>query len=581
MTKKQGPAPHAWTNKEVATVLERIGTMMDLAGENPFKSRAYFNAARTLQTEERSVTDLVAAGELGSLKGFGVAITEKVTSLVTTGHIPYLDELREQVPESLLDLLELPKMGPKKVKAVWDELGITTVGELEYACEENRLVDLPGFGAKTQASILEGIEYFKRNVGLSLINEALPTARAALEFLLDLKTVKRGEIAGSIRRRKEVVGDADLLVSSASPDAVMKAFVKMAGVEGVIAHGETKSSVRMTSGLQIDLRVVTDAEFPFALHHFTGSKEHNVAMRARAKARDMKLNEYGLFKGEKEKLVPCATEDDIFEALGLAPIAPEMREDMGEIEAAERRALPHLIERGDIRGIFHNHSTWSDGRASLRDMALAAKKRGYEYFGISDHSRSAGYAHGLEIERIEAQHAEVDALNAELVGIKILKGIESDILPDGSLDYPDKVLRTFDFVIASVHSSMKQDRETMTERVLRAMDNPHVRILGHPTGRLLLAREAFAIDMEAVMRHAAETGVALEINANPHRLDVDWRFLKRGKELGVKFAISPDAHAIEGLDDTDWGVGIARKGWLEKGDVVNTERLSRVLDQWK
>lgn len=579
MARKSKRSEKQWTNAAVADVLEELGELLELQGENPFKVRAYHNAARTLRSEERDVGELVRSGALADLKGFGEAMTEKVTALVETGEIPALAKLHKAIPEGMLEILRIPGMGPKKAKAVWEDLGVTTVGELEYACKENRLLDLAGFGEKSQRKVLDGIAFLRRNQGLFLVSEALAAANAALARLRERKEVARAEIAGSLRRRKEIVHDADIVAASAKPAAVVGAFVKMPGVERVLAEGETKASVVLEGGLQVDLRVVSEEEYPFALYYFTGSKEHNVALRARAKRYGWKLNEYGLFTASGKRAARCKDEAALLKALELDFIPPELREDAGELLAAERGALPDLVEPGDIRGVLHNHSDYSDGAATLREMALAAKKLGHEYFGISDHSRSAAYAHGLDLERIRAQHKEIDALNEEFSGFRVLKGIECDILGDGRMDYPDSILATFDFVVASVHSQMKQDRETMTRRVIRAVENPHVSILGHPTGRLLLAREPFALDLDAVMKAAAKRGVAVEINANPHRLDADWRVLRRGREMGARFCVNPDAHAVSGLADTDYGVGVARKGWLEKGDVLNALPLKELLKE--
>lgn len=554
--------------KRVAEILEEIGTLLELKGENPFKSRAYYNAARTIQTLQEDIVELARSGRLAEIKGIGEALQQKITELITTGQLQYYAELKSSFPPGLIEMLRIPGVGPKKVKVLWEKLGITTIGELEYACKENRLVKLEGLGEKSQEKILKGIEYIKRHQGLHLANTARREAESLLEPLQKQPAIKRLSLAGSLRRRKEIAKDIDIVASSQNPSAVMNHFTNLPQVESVVAQGETKSSVVLKSGINADLRVVTDREFPYALHHFTGSKEHNTAMRARAKEMGMKMNEYGLFRGEE--LVPCEDEKEIFAALGLAYIPPELREDYGEIEAAEKRALPRLVEEGEIQGVLHVHSTWSDGSNSLEEMIQAAVDLGFKYIGISDHSKSAFYAHGLTETDLQHQHEEIDRLQKKFSQIRIFKGIESDILPDGSLDYDREVLQSFDFVIGSVHSRFNLTEDEMTERVIRAIENPFTTVLGHPTGRLLLARESYPLNVHKILDAAADNGVAIEINANPHRLDLDWRFGKYAAERGVILSINPDAHNIEGLADVTYGVGIARKSWLGPDQILNT-----------
>ena len=568
------------TKQEVSEILDEIGTLLELKGENPFKSRAYANASRTIAALDMDLGEAVRSGALKEVKGIGVALFEKITELVTTGRLAYYDELKASVPAGLIEMIRIPGLGPKRAKAIFDQLGVSTLGELEYACNENRLLKLPGFGPKMQEKILQGIQYVRKQKGRFHYPVAAREAELLYKVLKAHKSVQRIAVAGSLRRKKEVVKDIDLLVSAERSGPVMEAFTTLPVVEEVIAKGETKSSVRLKSGINADLRVVTDAEFPYALHHFTGSKEHNVAMRGRAQRLGFKMNEYGLFHGEKR--IPCKNEEEIFAKLGLAYIPPELREDMGEIAAAESKNLPKLVEAGDIKGIFHNHTVYSDGNATLEAMVEAARAAGYEYIGISDHSRSAHYANGLEVERVHKQQKEIDALQKKCKDITIFKGIECDILPDGSLDYPDDVLASFDFVIVSVHSKFNMTETDMTKRILKAIRNPYVTILGHPTGRLLLTREAYPVDMRKIIHAAADCDVVMELNANPMRLDLDWRLCPFAIEKGVPVSINPDAHSVEGINDVPYGVGIARKGWLTRESVFNTKpatEMKKVLAQ--
>ncbi len=563
--------------KQVARVLQEIGAILAIKGENPFKTRAYENVARTVEGLGSGLDEAVSQGTLTEIKGIGEGLAKKITELVTTGSLKYYDELRASIPGRLLDMMRIPGMGPKKIKAVHEKLGLSTVGELEYACKENRLAGLDGFGAKSQQNILEGIELLKRHREKHLYSAAIEQATVIVEALESLgpKVITRLSIAGSLRRRKEVIKDIDIVAGSSKPTKVMDAFTALDGVESIIAKGETKSSVRLASGINCDLRVVPNAQFPYALMYLTGSKEHNVAVRTRAKAKIYKINEYGLFRGERN--IRCKDEAAIYEKLGLAYIPPELREEMGEIEAAEQGELPALVEESDIRGILHVHTNYSDGVNTIEQMAVAAKKLGAEYLGIAEHSQSAQYANGLSPERVRQQHQEIDALNKKLKGIRVLKGIEVDILPDGRLDYPNKLLATFDFVIAAVHTHFTMSKAEMTKRIVAAMRNPHVTMLAHPTGRLLLSRDPYAVDMDKIIAEAAKLGVILEINAHPQRLDLDWRLCKTAKQQGALFAINPDAHRTEGLRDIQYGVGIARKGWLEAADILNTRTADEVL----
>ncbi len=563
--------------KQIAEILRQMAVLMELRGENPFKVRAYENASRIVEGLSEDLIELIRTGRILHVKGIGSGIAEKIQKLIESGHLPEYETLKRAIPEGLIEMLKIQGMGPKKIKAVWEKLGITTVGELEYACRENRLVDLPGFGRKTQEKILQGIEMLKKFKERHLISEARAEAEIIYEAIKDFPGVIRSQIAGSLRRWKETIKDIDILVSAEDKNrlAIMNHFTALPNVETVTAKGETKSSVVLKSGINADLRIVSDAQFPYALHHFTGSKEHNIAMREYANSLGLKMNEYGLFRGSEN--IFCKDENAIFHALGMDFIPPEMRENFGEIEAALAHQIPSLIEMDDLRGMIHVHSNYSDGVNSIEDLARACQQMGFEYLVLCDHSKATYYANGLDEERVKQQHAEIDALNARLEGFRILKGTECDILPDGSLDYSDDVLASFDIVIASIHSRFNMTEAEATERLIRAMENPYVTILGHPTGRLLLGREGYPVDLVRVIDAAAELGVAIELNANPHRLDLDWRYCKYAREKGVKVAIGPDAHRIEGLSDVRYGVGIARKGWLQRKDVLNTLSAEEIL----
>lgn len=564
------------TKKDIAAVLNNIGVLLELKGEVPFKARAYYNAARLIENLEEDIHLLIAEDRLSSLKGIGAALDRKIRTLALTGSLDYYDELRSSVPAGHLEMLKIQGLGPKKIHKLHESLNITMIGELEYACRENRLLDLPGFGKKSQENILTGIESLKRFSEKRLYVEAAGLAGELLESVRASGLAVRSSIAGSLRRCNEVVKDIDIVASSESPAELAALFTGLPQVERVIAKGDTKASITLFSGINADLRIVTEREFPFALHHFTGSKEHNVAMRHRAIQMKLKMNEYGLFSGDD--LVACASEEEIFAALGLSFIPPELRENCGEIEAAADGTLPFLVEMKDVRGLFHVHTPASDGTSSLKELVKYAKKMGLEYIGIADHSRSAYYAGGLSVEQIERQHAEIDEMNRKDDSFRIFKGIESDILPDGSLDYGDSVLGKFDFVIAAVHSNFSLPEQEMTARVMKAMANRHTTILAHPTGRLLLARDPYRIDMEKVIDHAALTGTAIELNSNPQRLDLDWRLCRPAKKKGVKISINPDAHHAEGLSDIIFGINIARKGWLEKSDCLNCLTLKEISD---
>ena len=559
------------TKETIIQILEEIATLLELTGENPFKSRAYQNAARNLEKSEVDFDELVKENRLTEIEGIGEAISKKLTELIQTGKLEYYEKLKDSVPPGHLEMLKIPGLGPKKIHALYEQLGVKDVGELEYACLENRLVDLKGFGEKTQDNILAGIAKLKVYKERRLYAEVAVEAEVLLEYLKRDKSILSISIAGSLRRGNETVKDIDILAASKNPEKLGGHFTSYERIETVTANGETKVSVVLKSGINADLRIVTSAEYPYALHHFTGSKEHNTAMRGRAKDMGLKMNEYGLFRGEKN--IKCANEEELFATLKLQFIEPELRENMGEIQAAEKNELPKLVEEKDVRGIFHVHTNFSDGGETLENMARAAREMGLQYIGISDHSRSAYYAGGLQIEDIKKQHELIDKLNKKLKPFHIFKGIEADILPDGSLDYDEKTLARFDFVIAAVHSNFNMPVREMTARLKKALQNKYATMLAHPTGRLLLSREPYAVNLEEVIDTAAKFGKAVELNANAHRLDLDWRHCIYAKRKGVKIAINPDAHQIAGLRDVSFGVKIARKGWLSSEDCLNCMSL--------
>jgi DNA polymerase (family 10) len=567
--------------EEVAAILDEIGTLLELKGESSFRCNAYHNAARTIGQLGENLQDVVKENRLGDLQGIGDTLREKITTLVTTGKLPYYDDLRKQTPAGLIQMLRVQGLGPKKVKALYDELGIDDLDKLKAASEAGEVAKLRGFGEKTQKKILEGITFLGQMGERVRIDQAMAIAQMIVDELQGCPGIRRMEVCGSIRRRKETIKDIDVLVSSDKPGPIMERFVKLAGVKQVLGHGDTKSSV-IVSGLSTghrvvmnaDLRVVNEKQYPFALLYFTGSKEHNIRLRERAIERDLKLNEYALAGDGRS--VPCKEEADIYRALDLDYVPPELREDTSELEAAEKHQLPDLVETDDIQGVFHCHTDWSDGGNTVEEMAEAAQAMGLKYFGFGDHSQSLTVANGLSPERVRKQQAEIDKLQARLKGIHLFKGIECDILADGRLDYDDKVLATFDYVVASVHSHFNQPKEEMTRRIIRAISNPHVTMLGHATGRLLLRRDGYQVDLEAVLQVALKHGTLIEINAHPERLDLDWIHVKRARALGVQLVINPDAHSTGEIALYRFGVDVARRGWLEKKDVFNTKTAAQV-----
>ena len=570
----------------VAEILSEIGMLLELKGENPFKTRAYANAARTLEGLNEPIERIVAENRLPEIKGIGEGLQKKITELVTTGKLVYYEELKASIPAGLPLLLQIPGLGPKKIKALHDKLGIETMEQLEACCQQGKIAVLDGFGEKTQLKLLEGIQFRRQYASKHLLVDALVAAEAILERLRNHPAVIRCSTAGSVRRFKEVIGDVDLLASSKTPVEVLDFFVKQPEVASISAKGDTKATVILSRGIQADLRVVSDAEFPFALAYFTGSKEHNIVMRQRAIQRGLRLNEYGLFRSTEETrdpklLVPCVTEEAIFKQLGLAYIHPELREDQGEFVAAEQGTLPRLIEWTELRGSLHNHSNWSDGRGSLEEIAAYMEELGCSYWAITDHSKSSIQANGLDPSRLRQQLQAIKELNQRLENegrdFRLLTGAEVDILSEGRLDLSDDLLAELDVVIASVHQGFTSSEAEMTKRVIAAVQNRFVHILGHLTGRLLLEREPYPVNQTAVIDACAATGTWIELNAHPSRFDLDWRLWPYARRRGVKCVINCDAHRNEHADFLRLGVGIARKGGLTKSDVINTLPLPALM----
>jgi DNA polymerase (family X) len=600
------------TKEDIANILEQIATVLELKGENPFKIRAYTNAARAIETFGANVTNFQDEEAVAKIPGIGKSIALKIKELAETGSLKYFQELSAEFPSGILELFSLPGLGAKKIKALHDKLGVSSIEQLQKACEDGRVAELPGFGETTQQRICDAIERRASHAGSFQFGQVATEAEALRTDLAAHEAALQVEIAGSYRRRKEIVHDLDLLVATKEPEAITKFFVSHPLVQSVIAKGPTKSSVRLRSGVQCDLRVVTTAEYPFALAYFTGNKEHNIEMRSRALQRGWTLNEYRLAPipvdgrgsspeppaaegkaGQLRSIAPTSAprakkkksprkipnvrdEADLYRAIDLDFIPPELRENCGEFEAAEQHSLPKLVEKENLRGTFHCHTVASDGHNTLEEMAEAAHELGLEYLGIADHSRSSVQGHGIAAEKLLAQVAAIQKLNKAFDGFRLFAGIECDILRDGSLDFPDEVLSQLDYVVVSVHSVFNLSESEMTQRVIRALENPFVTMLAHPTGRLLLKRDPYQIDIPAVLDAAARTGTWMELNAAPKRLDLDWRWWPLAKQKGVKCVINPDAHRTARLQDLWFGIGVARKGWLTKDDVVNCLPLGKI-----
>ena len=569
--------------EKIVTILNQIALILEIKGENAFKIRAYKNGSEIIENYGDDIIQITKDGKLGELKGIGKALASKIEEIVETGKLTYLDELKLEFPDTFFDLFEISNLGPKKIKKLYDNLQIDSIDKLEASCKNNEISKISGFGKKSVEAILESISFRKSNSKFFRTGDIAPIAESILEFLRQLPQTSQAEIAGSYRRGKEIVHDIDFIVATKLPVEIINEFTEMPEVAQVISKGKTKSSVRLNNGLQCDLRAVKNSEFPFALNYFTGSKAHNVKMRSLAIKNGYSLNEYALNSKTKTNEDVINDESDLYKALGLSFIHPALREDQGEVEAAKDASLPNLIQIENLKGTFHNHTTASDGKNSLSEMAEAATDLGLQYLGISDHSKSSVQANGLNDEELLQQVKEIkdfnDRNNNELT---IFSGVECDILKDGSLDYNESVLSQLDYCIASVHSSFSLTENEMTKRVIKAIESPHVTMIGHLTGRLLLLRKPYDINVSKIIDACAKNNTIIEINANPRRLDMDWRWWKKAKDKGVKCSINPDAHKIEHFQYLHFGVKIAQKGWLESSDVVNClpiDEIKKLLKQ--
>ena len=564
-------------NPEVTRIFNAIADILEIKGDNPFRIRAYRRAAQNIEELTEDVETLIARETLEDLPGIGKDLAAKIREIVKTGTAQEYEKLKGEIPSGLVQLVHIPGVGPKTAKLLFDEKGIDSIEKLEAAAGAGQLRRLPGIKAKTEQNILRGIEMLKRASGRMPLGQALPLAHEIIARLNQVKGVRRIHYAGSLRRMKDTVGDIDILAISAAPKKVMDAFVSLPMVQLILAKGETKSSVMTRQGIQVDVRVVAPEAFGAALAYFTGSKAHNIRLREMARKKGLKISEYGVFQERTGKRIAGKEEEEIYEVLKFPFIPPELREDAGEIEAALAGQLPDLITVEDIKGDLHIHSTWSDGAHPIAEVVEAAQKRGYAYVAITDHSKGLGVARGLGADDLARQREEIERLNKRLKGFRILTGTEVDIRADGSLDLPDTVLATLDFVIASVHSALRQDPERMTQRVARALGNPYVRVLGHPTGRLLGEREPLEFDFDSLLETARKNKVAFEINASPFRLDLNDAYARRVKDAGLPVVINTDTHALSNFDHITLGVAIARRAWIEKKDVWNALPLKQLL----
>lgn len=563
-------------NAEIAEIFDRMADILELLNENPFRVRSYRKASMVIGDQTEDIAAIAESGRLGELPGIGASFAEKIKEYLSTGKLAAYEELKAKVPAGVVEMMHVPGLGPKTAGLFWKQANITSVAELSQAIEAGKLLGLPGIGEKKLENIKKGIQTYLAGQGRVLLGVALPVAEEIAARLEEVKGVSQVLPAGSLRRRRETIGDVDILVASAHGKEVVDAFVHLPTVKDVLAAGDTKGSVRVEGGLQVDVRVVAPESFGAAAQYFTGSKAHNIRLRDLAIGKKLKLNEYGVFRGEKR--IAGETEQDVYAALGLPWIPPELREDRGEVEAALEGALPALIEEKDIRGDLQMHSTHSDGSASIEEMARVCQELGYEYLCITDHSQSLKVARGLSPARLREQRKEIDALNRKLTGIRILAGVETDILSDGTLDLPDKVLASLDFVIASIHVGMQQDADHITARLVKAMQNPYVHAIAHPTGRVLNQRDPYAVHFDELLRVAKETGTALEINAHYDRLDLGDTQARAARDAGVKLVINTDAHAPVHLPFMRFGVATARRGWVRKEDVLNTLPLEKLLE---
>lgn len=567
-------------NKEIINKLNELADMLDIKGENEFRVRAYRNAARSLSGYTRNISEMVNKNEdVSSIPGIGKSMSDKIVEIVKTGKLAQLQKLRKEIPKSLVEIMKLEQLGPQRTKILNDTMDIRSIEELEKAAKAGKLEKVKGFGKKTTEKILEEIETWQLKGGSQRIKrtEAELLSNPMLKYLEG--KVEKLTVAGSFRRKKETVRDIDIVAFSSSPRQTMKAFTGYDEVEQIIAKGETRASVKLRTGLQVDLRIVEKEAFGAALMYFTGSKEHTVALRTMAQERGLKLNEYGISKNGN--ILASETEQQVYKSLELKYIEPELRENKGEIEAALDNKLPRLVSRNDIRGDLHSHTTETDGTNTLEEMADAARELGYEYLAVTDHSKKVTIARGLNVQRLAKQMAAIDDLNKKLKNFKILKAVEVDILEDGSLDLPDSILKELDLVVCSVHYYRKLSRKKQTQRILRAMQNPYFNVLAHPTGRMIGIRDELDVDMEKIMKEAKNYGCFLEINANPDRLDLNDDYAHMAKELGVKISIATDAHSVNSLQNIEFGVAQARRGWLEKDDIINTRSLRELKELLK
>ena len=567
------------TRENLAEALEEIALLLELKGENPFKVRAYRHGAQAVRNFDGDIVALARNNELTGIEGIGETLREKLHELASTGKLEFHDKLRAEFPAGLFELFDVQGLGPKKVKALYDTLGISSVADLKAACNAEKIAGLPGFGAKTQTKILEAIAHRESFADTFLLGSVSPLVEEITGLLRTHPEVSRVTVAGSFRRAKETVHDLDFLVATKEPALVCEDFTTLPQVASIIVCGETKSAVRLKNGIQCDLRAVSNAQYPFALLYFTGSKEYNVALRSLALKQGLSLNEYGFTPTHKDDPAPIPEiheEADIYRALGLDFIPPELRENTGELEAAAHHTLPRLVELGQLRGTFHNHTAASDGHDTLEHMADEAMELGLQYLGIADHSKASFQANGLDETRLLAQIEAIAKLNAGYEHFRLFAGSEVDIHKDGSLDFDDEMLARLDYCVASVHASFTLSEEEMTRRICRAMENEHVTMLGHVTGRLLLKRDGYAVNHAMIIDCAAETRTIIELNCNPMRLDMDWRWWKRARDKGVLCSINPDAHSTAGIHHIGLGVRLARKGWLRKQDVFNTRSVGEV-----
>jgi DNA polymerase (family 10) len=558
-------------NLEIAAVFNQIADLLEILGANPFRVRAYRKAATNIEGLTQSIEDV----DLRNIAGIGEDLATKIEEYLKTGKLAFHEQLKQSVPPILAKLVDIPSVGPKTAKQIYDQFRIATIEDLEELCKTDKLLSVPGIKQKTIDNIARGIEIYRRKKGNYLLGRTLPIAIQLCKYLEP--SADRVAYAGSLRRMKEVVHDVDILAASSNPEKTMKAFLGMPMVESVLAQGGTKASVRLEDDLQVDLRVIEPKSWGAAMHYFTGSKAHNIRMRERAIKQGLKLNEYGLFDTE-DKFVAGTEEEEVFQKLGLPFIPPVLREDQGEIEAAAEGRLPNIIELGDIRGDLHMHTKWSDGKYSTKEMIEAARKRGYKYVAITDHSKSLGVAGGLSDDDLLRHAEEIRALGAKYSDIRVLAGTEADIRQDGTLDYPDELLAKLDFVVASIHSGFKQDRETLTKRVVRAMQNPYARVIAHPTGRLLGDRDPYELDFDEIMKEAVRTKTCLEVNSNFHRLDLNDMHCRKAREMGVHVIINTDSHNYDDLLNLPYGVATAQRGWIEKDRVLNARPVEDMLN---